>query len=149
MNVNDIKKGGPAVKKLLSEFKAFAIKGNVIDLAVGVIIGAAFSKIVTSVVQDIVMPFIGMFLGGVDFKTWYIELPRFFNQPDPIKMNLGNFINTVIEFVVIAFVVFLFVKTVNRFRKKQAETPAAPPEPTKEELLLTEIRDILKEQKDK
>lgn len=149
MKKPDLKNGKPAAIKLVGEFKAFAIKGNVIDLAVGVIIGAAFSKIVSSVVNDIVMPFVGMFLGGVDFKSWYVELPRFFNQPEPIKMNLGIFINTVIEFLIIAFVVFLFVKAINRFKKKQAEEPPAPAVPTKEELLLAEIRDILKEQKDK
>lgn len=137
------------MKKLIGEFRAFAIKGNVIDLAVGVIIGAAFSKIISSIVNDIVMPFVGMFLGGVDFKSLFIELPRFFNQPEPINMNLGVFINTVIEFLIIAFVVFIFVKAINKFKKKQAEEQVAPVAPTKEELLLAEIRDILKEQKDK
>lgn len=135
------------MKKFVSEFKTFAVKGNVIDLAVGVIIGAAFSKIIASLVNDIAMPFIGMFLGGIDFKNLSIELPRFFNQPDAIMMNLGMFINTVIEFIILALVVFLFVKAINRFKKKQAEQPAAPAAPTKEELLLAEIRDILKEQK--
>ena len=143
-----MKKGGTAVKKFASEFKTFAVKGNVIYLAVGVIIGAAFSKIISSIVNDIVMPFIGMFLGGVDFKSWVIELPRFFNQPNPIKMNLGIFINTVIEFFILAIVVFIFVKAINRLKRKQAEAPAAPTAPTKEELLLAEIRDILKQQKD-
>ncbi len=147
MKKPDLKNGRPAAKKFMGEFKAFAIKGNAIDLAVGVIIGAAFSKIVASIVTDIVMPFVGMLMGGVDFKSWFIELPRFFDQPEPIKMNLGVFINTVIEFLIIAFVVFLFVKAVNRLKKKQDEQPAAPAAPTKEELLLAEIRDILKEQK--
>jgi large conductance mechanosensitive channel len=149
MKKPDIKKGGSAVKKIAGEFKAFAIKGNVIDLAVGVIIGGAFSKIIASIVNDIVMPFIGMFLGGVDFKNWVIDLPRFFNQPKPIEMNVGIFINTVIEFLILAIIVFLFVKGINRLKRKQEEAPPAPAAPTKEELLLTEIRDILKQQKDK
>lgn len=140
------------MKKFFEEFKTFAVKGNVIDLAVGVIIGAAFSKIVSSVVNDIAMPFIGMFLGGIDFKNWVIELPRFFNQPDAIKLNLGVFINTVIEFLIISFVIFLFVKAVNKLKKKKEEAPAEAPAPSNEEVLLTEIRDLLKmqtSQKDK
>lgn len=141
-------KGERSVKKFVGEFKAFAMKGNVIDLAVGVIIGAAFSKIISSIVNDIVMPFVGMFLGGVDFKSWFIELPRFFNQPEPIEMNLGLFINAVIEFLIIAFVVFIFVKAMNRFKRKQAEKPTEPPAPSNEEKLLAEIRDLLKAQKD-
>lgn len=128
--------------KFIKEFKEFAVKGNAIDLAVGVIIGAALGKIVASIVKDLVMPFVGMFLGGVDFATWKIELPRFFNQPDPIYMNLGIFINTVIEFIVIALVIFLMIKAINKFKKKKEEA-APPPGPSKEEQLLTEIRDIL------
>ena len=135
------------MKRFFKEFREFAVKGNAFDLAVGVIIGAAFGKIVSSVVKDIAMPFIGMFLGGVDFSSWKIELPRFFGQKDAIYLNLGVFINTVIEFVIIAFVVFLMVKAINRLKKKKEEAPAAPPAPTNEELLLTEIRDILKDKK--
>jgi large conductance mechanosensitive channel len=130
--------------KLVKEFKEFAVKGNAFDLAVGVIIGAAFGKIVASVVNDIAMPVIGMFLGGVDFSSWKIELPRFFGQKDPAFMNLGIFINTVIEFVVIALVVFAIVKAINKMKRKKEEAPAAPPVPSKEEQLLVEIRDILK-----
>ena len=151
MRKPDIKEGATAVKRIAGEFKAFAIKGNVIDLAVGVIIGAAFSKIVSSVVNDIAMPIIGMFLGGVDFKDWVIPLPRFFGQEEPIGLNIGLFVNTIIEFVILALIVFLFVKLINRLksRKKEEEKKEEPkpPEPTKEELLLTEIRDILKERK--
>jgi large conductance mechanosensitive channel len=138
-------KGELAAKKFIGEFKAFAIRGNVIDLAVGVIIGAAFSKIVSSAVNDIIMPFAGMFLGGISFESWYIELPRFFKQPEPIKMNLGIFINTVIEFLIIAFFVFLLVKAINRFRSKQEEKPAEPTTSSSQEKLLAEIRDLLKE----
>jgi len=148
MKKPDIRDGVPAAKKLVGEFKAFAMKGSVIDLAVGVIIGAAFSKIVASIVADIATPIIGIFLGGVDFKTWEVELPRLFNQPDAIMLRIGTFINTVIEFFILAFVVFLFVKGINKLRKKQEEKPPVTP-PTKEELLLTEIRDLLKERKDK
>lgn len=137
------------MKKLAKEFKEFAIRGNVVDLAVGVIIGAAFSKIVSSLVTDIATPIISMFISGVDIKNWSIELPRFFNQPEAIVMNIGAFINTVFEFLVLAFVVFLFVKMINKLRMKKDQTPAAEPGPTKEELLLAEIRDILKEQKGK
>ena len=133
--------------KFISEFKEFALKGNVLDLAIGVIIGGAFSSITSSLVNDIIMPFIGMFLGGVDFSSWSIELPRFFGQPDPILLNIGTFIKTIINFIILALVVFLIVKFVNKLhrKKEETETPPAPPEPTKEELLLTEIRDLLKE----
>lgn len=130
--------------KIIKEFKEFAIKGNAVDLAIGVIIGAAFGKIVSSIVNDLIMPVVGMFLGGVDFSNWKIELPRFFHQPEPISMNLGIFINTVIEFVIIALVIFLIVKAINVAKKKE-EPDAAPAGPSKEEALLTEIRDILKQ----
>jgi large conductance mechanosensitive channel len=133
------------MRKLLKEFKEFALKGSVIDLAVGVIIGAAFGKIVSSLVTDVITPFISMFLGGVDFKSWEIELPRFFGQVDPIIMKPGLFVNTVIEFVILAFVIFIFIKAINKARKKKEAAPVATPEPSKEELLLTEIRDILKD----
>lgn len=135
------------MKKFLKEFREFAVKGNAFDLAVGVIIGAAFGKIVSSIVNDLVMPFVGMFLGGVNFSSWKIELPRFFGQKDAIFLNLGIFINTVIEFIIIAFVVFIIVKAINRMKKKKEEAPAKPPAPTNEELLLAEIRDILKNKK--
>lgn len=149
MKKPDLKDGGPVAKKLISEFKAFALKGSVIDLAVGVIIGAAFSKIVSSLVTDIATPFISMFLGGVDFRSWEIVLPQLFNKSEPIKLGIGIFFNTVIEFFILAVVVFIFVKAINKLRKKQDEKPPEPPVPTKQELLLTEIRDLLKERKDK
>jgi large conductance mechanosensitive channel len=137
------------VSKFLGEFKTFAVKGNVIDLAVGVIIGTAFSKIVSSVVADIAMPIIGMFLGGVDFSTWTVQMPRLFNQEKANPLNIGVFINNVIEFIILAFIVFLFVKFINKMKKKPQEKTAEPPAPTTEELLLTEIRDLLKEQNER
>lgn len=139
------------VKRFISEFKEFAVKGNVIDLAVGVMIGGAFSKIVSSFVNDVATPFVGMFLGGVDFKDWVIHLPRLFGQENPVDMNIGLFINTVIEFFILAFIVFLFVKLINRLKRIKKDEPEKKeeekkaPEPTKEELLLTEIRDLLKD----
>lgn len=134
------------MKKLFKEFKDFAIKGNAVDLAIGVVIGAAFGKIVTSIVNDLVMPLVGMLLGGVDFQSWLIELPRLFKQPDPIYLNLGIFINTVIEFIIIALAIFFIVKLISRFKKKEEATKeAAPSGPSREEKLLSEIRDILKD----
>jgi len=129
--------------KMFKEFKEFITKGSVIDLAIGVIIGGAFAAITASLVGDIIMPIVGMLLGGVDFNSWIVYLPNLYGG-DPIPMTLGIFINTVINFVIIAFVVFLIVKGINKFRKKK-EAEAAPPEPTKEEVLLAEIRDILKD----
>jgi large conductance mechanosensitive channel len=140
--------GGKKMKKLISEFKTFALKGNVMDLAVGVIIGAAFSKIVSSLVNDIFMPFAGMFIGGNSFENWVITLPQFFNKAEPVKMNIGLFINTVIEFLILAGIVFIFVKLMNKLLKKKEET-APPPAPSNEEVLLAEIRDLLKEAKEK
>lgn len=138
---------------MIKEFKEFAVRGNVIDLAVGVVIGAAFGKIVTSMVNDIIMPPIGKAMGGVNFSDLFINL-------DPVKgpfaslkaakdagaavIAYGSFINTLIDFTIVAFCIFLLVKGVNRLKRKPVPPPATPPPPTKEELLLTEIRDILK-----
>lgn len=128
------------------EFKEFAMRGNVVDLAVGVIIGAAFGKIVTSLVNDIIMPPIGYLTGGIDFKNLKVVI----KQGDPLKkiadvsINYGNFINTVIEFLIIAFCIFMVVKAINSLKQPEPEpAPAAEPEPTKEEVLLTQIRDLL------
>jgi large conductance mechanosensitive channel len=140
MPINNLQ-GGVQLSKFIKEFKEFAVKGNAIDLAVGVIIGAALGKIVASLVNDLIMPLVGIFLGGVDFSIWKIELPRFFNQPSPIYMNIGVFINTVIEFIIIAFVVFCIIKAINNLKKKKEEAPT--PCLSKEEQLLTEIRDLL------
>ncbi len=131
---------------LIKEFKEFAMRGNVIDLAVGVVIGAAFGKIVTSLVNDVIMPPIGYVTGGIDFKNLKIVL----KQGDAAKkiadvsINIGNFINTVIEFLIIAFCIFMVVKAINSLKKpEEAPAPAPDPEPTKEEVLLAEIRDLL------
>lgn len=131
---------------VVKEFKEFAMRGNVVDLAVGVIIGAAFGKIVTSLVNDIIMPPIGYLTGGIDFKN----LKFVIKDADPTKklaevaINYGNFINTVIEFLIIAFCIFMVVKAINSLKQPEPEpAPAADPEPTKEEVLLTQIRDLL------
>jgi large conductance mechanosensitive channel len=131
---------------LIKEFKEFSVKGNAIDLAVGVIIGAAFGKIISSIVSDILMPPIGLLLGGVDFKSIVITLKEAVLDPatPAVTINLGLFIQAVVDFLIIAFVLFLIIKAINNFRKKEV---AAPPEPSAEETLLTEIRDILKEKK--
>ena len=134
------------MRKFFSEFKTFAIKGNMFDLAVGVIIGGSFSAIVTSLVTNIATPLLGILI-GVDFKEWVIPLPRLYGNAEPGMLNIGLFLNSIITFIIVAFTVFLFVKMLNKLRKKQ-ETPATPeppPEPTAEEKLLAEIRDILRD----
>ncbi|MGF7072548.1 large-conductance mechanosensitive channel protein MscL [Mucilaginibacter sp. 3215] len=130
---------------IVKEFKEFAMRGNVVDLAVGVIIGAAFGKIVTSLVTDIVMPPIGLITGGIDFKDLKIHLKAAdaVAKTPAVDINIGNFINIVIEFLIVAFSIFIIVKGINALKKKEEAAPAAPPEPTKEEVLLTEIRDLL------
>lgn len=120
------------------EFKSFASKGNVLDLAIGVIIGGAFGKIVTSLVNDILMPIIGLILGGIDFSETGLAIG------DAVIMY-GAFIQSIIDFLIITFSIFLFIRTLNKFKKKEEEKPPAPAEPSKEEVLLTEIRDILKD----
>ena len=134
--------------KFIQEFKEFAVKGNAVDMAVGVIIGGAFGKIVSSIVDDIIMPPIGWLIGGVKFSDLKIELPAV-KLPGIEEMQSvsSNFLQTVLDFLIIAFCVFLLVKGINKLAKKKAEEPAAPapePEPTAEEKLLTEIRDLLK-----
>lgn len=134
---------------LIKEFKEFSIKGNAIDLAVGVIIGAAFGKIIASVVADILMPPIGLLLGGMDFKTIVITLKDAVLDPatnvlnPAVTINIGLFLQAVLDFIIIAFVLFLIIKAINNFKKKEEAASA----PTAEETLLTEIRDILKEKK--
>ncbi|MEG1649265.1 MAG: large-conductance mechanosensitive channel protein MscL [Rikenellaceae bacterium] len=138
--------------KLLDEFKAFALKGSVIDLAVGVIIGAAFGKIVNSLISDIIMPPIGWLIGGVDFTSLKIAMPQQLigNDPKIVYINYGNFIQTAFEFLIIAIAIFFVIKfIINMQRKDVAKVEPAPPAepaPTKEELLLSDIRDILKNQ---
>lgn len=137
------------MKKFLNEFKAFAMRGNVVDMAVGVIVGGAFGKIVTSLVNDIIMPPIGFLLGGVNFKDLSCTLGEKLSEDgktmEAVTVNYGNFIQQTVDFLIIAFCVFLLVKAVMKIVKKKEEEPApAKPEPTTEEKLLTEIRDLLK-----
>lgn len=130
--------------KLLNEFKKFAIKGNVMDMAVGVIIGAAFGKIVTSFVNDVIMPPIGILIGGVKFSELKLVLKEAVGETPAITLNYGNFLQVTFDFLIIAMSIFLAVKMLNAAKKKEEAQPAAPPAPTKEEVLLTEIRDLLK-----
>ncbi len=147
----------------LQDFKAFAMKGNVIDMAVGVVIGGAFGKIVTSVVNDIIMPPIGLAVGGVNFKDlkWVMQeaVPEAVNEAGEVitpavaevSLNYGNFLQQTFDFLIIAFSIFCFVSLIKKMserdKKKEEAAPAAPPAPSKEEVLLTEIRDLLKEKK--
>ena len=128
------------------EFKEFAMRGNVVDLAVGVVIGGAFGKIVTSLVDDIIMPPIGYLTGGVDFSQMrYVLTPG--NEADGIAevaVNYGNFINVIIQFLIVAFAIFMVIKLINSLKREEEAAPEAPAEPTKEEILLTEIRDALR-----
>ena len=130
--------------KILDEFKKFAMKGNMIDMAVGIIIGAAFGKIVSSLVNDILMPPIGLLLGGVNFTDLRVILRAATETAPAVTWNYGSFIQTAIDFLIVAFSVFLLVKAVNATKKKEEVAPAAPPAPTKDQVLLTEIRDLLK-----
>ena len=141
----------------LQEFKAFAMKGNVIDMAVGVIIGGAFGKIVSSVVADVIMPPLGLLVGGVNFTDlkWVMKPAEVVDGKEiaAVTLNYGNFLQATFDFLIIAFSIFLFIRLLTKLTaKKEAAAPAtppAPPAPTKEEVLLTEIRDLLKEQKGK
>jgi large conductance mechanosensitive channel len=129
---------------MLKEFKEFAVKGNMVDLAVAVVIGGAFGKIVTSLVNDVIMPPIGLLMGGVDFSNLKILLKPAEGDIAAVTLNYGAWINTLIDFVIVALVIFVVIKALNSLKKKEAEVaPPPPPVPTKEETLLTEIRDIL------
>ena len=135
--------------KIIQEFKEFAIKGNVVDMAVGIIIGGAFGKIVTSLVNDVIMPPIGMIIGGVNFTGLRLVLKSAsvdaagVASPE-VAINYGAFIQVLFDFIIVAFCIFMMIKGLNSLKKKKEEAPAAPPAPTKEEVLLTEIRDLLK-----
>ena len=131
---------------ILSEFKAFAVKGNVVDMAVGIIIGAAFGKIVSSFVGDVVMPPNGLLIGGVDFSDLAITLKAAEGDIPAVVLSYGKFIQTVLDFVIVAFAIFMGVKVINRLKREEAAAPAEPPAPTKDQELLTEIRDLLKNQ---
>ena len=131
---------------IAQEFRAFINRGNVVDLAVGVVIGAAFGKIVASFVGDVLMPPIGLLLGGIDFSNIAITLKSAVGG-DPktaVVLRVGTFINQIIDFMIVAFAIFLVVKGFNYIRRKEAEKPSAPPAPTEDQKLLAEIRDILK-----
>ncbi|WP_029350711.1 large conductance mechanosensitive channel protein MscL [Bosea sp. 117] len=135
---------------MLKEFREFAIKGNVVDLAIGVIIGAAFGRIVESIVSDLFMPIVGAILGGLDFSNYFVGLSSNVTanslaaaREQGAVFAYGNFLTVVINFLIIAWILFMVVKGINRLRRKAAETPPPPAPPTKEEVLLTDIRDIL------
>lgn len=129
---------------MVTEFKEFAMRGNVVDMAVGIVIGGAFGKIVSSFVADVLMPPIGLLLGNVDFSDLAITLRDASPESAAVLLKYGVFINTVIDFVIIAFAIFLVVKGMNTLKKKEEAAPPAPPAPSKEEVLLTEIRDALR-----
>jgi len=129
---------------IVKEFKAFAMKGNVIDMAVGIVIGAAFGKIVSSFVNDIIMPPIGLLVGGVDFKDLKFVLKAAYGTKPAVTLNYGNFLQVAFDFLIIAIAVFIAIKTMNSFKKKQEAAQVEPPAPTNQEILLTEIRDLLK-----
>jgi large conductance mechanosensitive channel len=130
--------------KFLDEFKKFAMKGNMVDMAVGIIIGAAFGKIVSSLVNDIIMPPIGVLLGGVNFTDLKLTIKAATETVPAVTWNYGNFVQVAIDFLIVALAVFMLVKAINSMKKKEEVAPAAPPAPTKDQTLLTEIRDLLK-----
>lgn len=136
---------------MLKEFKEFAMRGNVVDLAVGIIIGAAFGKIVSSFVADIIMPIVGVFTGGIDFSNVFVNLGegeyatlKAAQEAGAPTINIGLFTNTVLDFVIVAFAIFIMIKQINRLKRKEEEKPEAPAAPPREEVLLEEIRDLLK-----
>ena len=133
------------------EFRDFAMRGNVIDLAIGIIIGAAFTTIVNSLVNDIIMPPLGMLIGGIDFSNFFLTLKggshptlEAAKAAGAVTINYGLFFNAILRFVIVAFAVFILVKQINRLAKEEPKAPPPPPEPTREEVLLAEIRDLLK-----
>ncbi len=134
---------------MLKEFKEFAVKGNMVDLAVGIIIGGAFGKVVSSIVSDVLMPPLGYLIGGINFTDIKIHLKApaidlAGKAAQEVTINIGNFMQSLVDFTIVAFAVFLMLKGINKLHRKEAEAPAPPPPPTKEEELLTEIRDLLK-----
>lgn len=130
---------------MMSEFKEFAMKGNVVDMAVGIIIGAAFGKIVSSFVGDVIMPPLGVIIGGVDFSSLSYILKESVGDAAAVTINYGKFLQTVFDFTIVAFAIFMAIKAMNSLKKKEEAAPAAPPVPSKEEVLLGEIRDLLKQ----
>ena len=134
------------MKKLVSEFKEFAMRGNVMDMAVGVVIGAAFGKIVSSLVTDIITPVLSLVIGRINLTALAVTIPAAMGSPKPIIITYGNFLQTVLDFIAVAFSIFLVIKASNRLKRKKEETPPAAPEISREEALLTEIRDLLKKE---
>lgn len=128
---------------MLSEFKDFAVKGNMVDMAVGIIIGAAFGKIVSSLVNDVIMPPLGLAIGGVDFSDLAVVLQEASGDVAAVTLNYGAFIQTIIDFLIVALAIFVAVKVINRMKRQEEEKPAAPPEPSEEVLLLRDIRAAL------
>ncbi len=131
---------------IVQEFKEFAVKGNMMDMAVGIIIGAAFGKIVSSLVADVIMPPLGLLIGGIDFSAMGVVLKEGVGNTPATVLRYGVFIQALFDFLIVAIAIFLLVKGINRLRRKKEEAPAAPPAPPREEVLLQEIRDILKAQ---
>jgi len=131
--------------KILQEFREFAVKGNVVDMAVGIIIGVAFGKIVSSFVGDIIMPPLGILIGGINFSDLAITLKDAVGEVPAVTLNYGSFMQALFDFTIVAFAIFMVVKAMNTIKKKEEAAPAAPPEPTREEQLLAEIRDLLKQ----
>jgi large conductance mechanosensitive channel len=129
---------------ILKEFREFAMRGNVVDLAVGIIIGAAFGKIVTSLVNDVLMPPIGLLIGGMDFSTLAITLKGATSEGPAVVIGYGVFLNTLIDFVIVAMAIFLLIRALNALKRKEETAPAAPAAPPRSEVLLSEIRDLLK-----
>lgn len=129
---------------MLSEFKEFAIKGNVVDMAVGIIVGAAFGKIVSSFVKDVIMPPIGVMMGGVDFTDLAVTIQEAAGEVPAVAIKYGAFIQTIVDFVIVAIAIFMAVKVMNSMKKAEEEAPKEDPAPSNEEVLLTEIRDLLK-----
>ena len=130
---------------MLKEFREFAVKGNVVDMAVGIIIGAAFGKIVSSLVSDIVTPPLGYVIGGVDFTKLAVTLPPMLEGAEAVTIRYGVFLQALFDFIIVAFAIFMIVKLINNLRRKEEAAPAAPPAPPREEVLLEEIRDLLKQ----
>jgi len=131
---------------IVKEFRAFAVRGNVVDMAVGIIIGAAFGKIVSSFVNDIVTPPLGYLIGGVDFSSLAVTLPAVQDGKPDVTINYGAFLQALFDFLIVAFAIFLVIKAINRLKRKEEEKPAASPAPPRQEVLLEEIRDLLKKQ---
>ena len=135
------------MKNFIEEFKAFALRGNVMDMAIGVIIGGAFQKIISSLVNDIIMPVVSLIVGGVDFRNLEITIPNFFGQDSAAHIHYGSFLQNMVDFIIIAFCVFIIVKLVNKFSKNFKKDEEAKAEPTTDEQILEVLKDIRKHQK--